>query len=61
MKDPAKKPQRASRATAEEKLDEEIEESFPASDPPAEHADLRRRAGAAADERGGKGQAPGAR
>jgi hypothetical protein len=35
MKDQAKKPQRGRRAAAEEKLDEEIEESFPASDPPA--------------------------
>jgi hypothetical protein len=35
MKDPAKKPPRGRRATVEEKLDEEIEESFPASDPPA--------------------------
>ncbi len=35
MKDPAKKPPDARRATVEEKLDEEIEESFPASDPPA--------------------------
>jgi hypothetical protein len=35
MKDQAKKPSRAGRAAVEEKLDEEIEESFPASDPPA--------------------------
>jgi hypothetical protein len=35
MKDPAKKQPRSPRAAAEEKLDEEIEESFPASDPPA--------------------------
>jgi hypothetical protein len=35
MKDQAKKPPRGRRAAAEEKLDEEIEESFPASDPPA--------------------------
>ncbi|MGA8586146.1 MAG: hypothetical protein WB715_20340 [Roseiarcus sp.] len=35
MKDQAKKPLRGRRAAAEEKLDEEIEESFPASDPPA--------------------------
>jgi hypothetical protein len=35
MKDPTKKPPRAPRTEAEEKLDEEIEESFPASDPPA--------------------------
>ncbi len=35
MKDQAKKPARERRAAAEEKLDEEIEESFPASDPPA--------------------------
>jgi hypothetical protein len=35
MKDLAKKPLRGRRAAAEEKLDEEIEESFPASDPPA--------------------------
>jgi hypothetical protein len=35
MKDHAKKPPRARRAAVEEKLDEEIEESFPASDPPA--------------------------
>ena len=34
MKDPAKKPSLA-RSAAEDKLDEEIEESFPASDPPA--------------------------
>ncbi len=33
MKDHAKKPPRESRAKAEEKLDEAIEESFPASDP----------------------------
>jgi hypothetical protein len=35
MKDQAKKPPRGRRAAIEEKLDEEIEESFPASDPPA--------------------------
>ena len=35
MKDPSKKPPRAARTAAEEKLDEEIEELFPASDPPA--------------------------
>jgi len=35
MKHPAKKLPPAQRAAAEEKLDEEIEESFPASDPPA--------------------------
>jgi hypothetical protein len=35
MKGQAKKPSRAGRAAVEEKLDEEIEESFPASDPPA--------------------------
>jgi hypothetical protein len=35
MKDQAKKAPRAPRAAAEQKLDEEIEESFPASDPPA--------------------------
>ena len=35
MKDPAKKPPRGSRAAAEAKLDEELQESFPASDPPA--------------------------
>ena len=35
MKDPAKKPPSATRAAVEEKLDEEIEELFPASDPPA--------------------------
>ena len=35
MKDQAKKPSRAPRTAGEEKLDEEIEESFPASDPPA--------------------------
>jgi len=35
MKDQAKKPPRTPRAAAEQKLDEEIEESFPASDPPA--------------------------
>ena len=34
MKD-QKKPPHAPRTTAEDKLDEEIEESFPASDPPA--------------------------
>ena len=32
MKDPAKKPPRTA---VEDKLDEEIEKSFPASDPPA--------------------------
>jgi len=35
MKEQAKKPPRGRRAAVEEKLDEEIEESFPASDPPA--------------------------
>ena len=35
MKEPRKPPPRKSRAEAEEKLDEELEESFPASDPPA--------------------------
>ncbi len=35
MKDPAKKSSRAPRPAAEDKLDEEIEELFPASDPPA--------------------------
>jgi len=35
MKDQAKKTPRERRVAAEEKLDEEIEESFPASDPPA--------------------------
>ena len=35
MKEPRKSPPRKSRAEAEEKLDEELEESFPASDPPA--------------------------
>jgi hypothetical protein len=35
MKDQAKKAPRGRRAAAEEKLDEELEESFPASDPPA--------------------------
>ena len=35
MKDQAKKPLRVRRAAAEKKLDEEIEELFPASDPPA--------------------------
>ena len=35
MKDQAKKPPRRPRAADEAKLDEEIEESFPASDPPA--------------------------
>jgi hypothetical protein len=35
MKDQAKKRPRGRRAAVEEKLDEEIEESFPASDPPA--------------------------
>ena len=50
MKDPAKKP------PAEEKLDEEIEELFPASDPPANTTDLRRRPGAAADKGAAKGK-----
>jgi hypothetical protein len=35
MKGQSKKPPRGRRAAVEEKLDEEIEESFPASDPPA--------------------------
>jgi hypothetical protein len=35
MKEPRKSPPRKSRAEAENKLDEELEESFPASDPPA--------------------------
>jgi len=35
MKDPVKKQSREKRAETERKLDEEIEESFPASDPPA--------------------------
>jgi len=35
MKDQEKKPLRKRRVATEEKLDEEIEESFPASDPPA--------------------------
>jgi hypothetical protein len=35
MKEKAKKTPHGRRETAEEKLDEEIEESFPASDPPA--------------------------
>ena len=35
MKDPVKKQSRQKRAETERKLDEEIEESFPASDPPA--------------------------
>ena len=34
MKEPRKPPPRESHAKAEEKLDEAIEESFPASDPP---------------------------
>ena len=34
MKEPRKSPPRESHAKAEEKLDEAIEESFPASDPP---------------------------
>ena len=34
MKEPRKSPLRESHAKAEEKLDEAIEESFPASDPP---------------------------
>jgi hypothetical protein len=34
MKEPRKSPPRESRAKAEQKLDEAIEESFPASDPP---------------------------
>ena len=35
MKDQVKKPPRGRRAAVEDKLDEELEESFPASDPPA--------------------------
>ena len=35
MKEPRKSPPRKSRAEAEDKLDQELEESFPASDPPA--------------------------
>jgi hypothetical protein len=35
MKEPRKSPPRESHANAEAKLDEAIEESFPASDPPA--------------------------
>jgi hypothetical protein len=35
MKDHPKKPPRNSRALTEAQLDEEIEETFPASDPPA--------------------------
>jgi hypothetical protein len=35
MKEPRKSPPRKSRDEAEKKLDEELEESFPASDPPA--------------------------
>ncbi len=35
MKDQTKKPPLGRRVAAEEKLDEEIEEAFPASDPPA--------------------------
>jgi hypothetical protein len=35
MKDHAKKPPREPRAAEEQKLDEAIEESFPASDPPS--------------------------
>ena len=35
MKEPRKSPLRESHAKAEEKLDEAIAESFPASDPPA--------------------------
>jgi hypothetical protein len=35
MKEPRKSPLGKSRAEAEQKLDEELEESFPASDPPA--------------------------
>jgi hypothetical protein len=35
MKDHSKKEPRAARKGEESKLDEEIEESFPASDPPA--------------------------
>ena len=34
MKEPRKSPPHESHAKAEEKLDEAIEESFPASDPP---------------------------
>jgi hypothetical protein len=34
MKEPRKSPPRESHVKAEEKLDEAIEESFPASDPP---------------------------
>jgi len=34
MKEPRKSPPRGSHSKAEEKLDEAIEESFPASDPP---------------------------
>jgi hypothetical protein len=34
MKEPRKSPPRESHAKAEKKLDEAIEESFPASDPP---------------------------
>jgi hypothetical protein len=36
MKEPRKSPPRKSRAEAEQKLDEGLEESFPASDPPAD-------------------------
>ena len=35
MKDPVKAPPRGTRAKSERQLDEEIEESFPASDPPS--------------------------
>jgi hypothetical protein len=35
MKEPRKSLPRKSRVEAEDKLDEELEESFPASDPPA--------------------------
>ena len=35
MKDHAKKPPRERRAAEEQRLDEAIEESFPASDPPS--------------------------
>jgi hypothetical protein len=35
MKDPVKKTKPAARADSERQLDEEIEESFPASDPPS--------------------------
>jgi hypothetical protein len=35
MKEPGKTSPRKPRATSEDKLDEELEESFPASDPPA--------------------------